>query len=319
MRGTVFTLPGLLVHADWGSDAKKRWMCLAHRSGSSFVVEAPELVGDLDSFWSRLRDRSDGTGLLVGFDFPIGLPSSFATLAGIQQFKPALLDFGSGSWSDFYTLAELPSEISIHRPFYPYGTVGTKQQHLLDGLGVTEMKRLLRRCELSTATRGAASSLFWTLGPKQVGRAAIIGWRDLLGPALQDPSIDLRLWPFDGDLFDIMAPAAVVVAETYPAEACVHLGMTPPGKDWSKRSQAGRAAQFARLTDWTVSRDVALNEQLVHLIRTGFGPSKSEEDPFDAMLGLLSMIEVVLGFRSEGAPLDGRLRNIEGWILGQSV
>jgi len=64
---------------------------------------------------------------------------------------------------------------------------------------------------------------------------------------------------------------------------------------------------------------VTLNDELVHLIRTGFGPSKSAEDPFDAMLGLLSMIEVVLGFRSEGAPVDEDVRKVEGWILGQSA
>ena len=117
----------------------------------------------------------------------------------------------------------------------------------------------------------------------------------------------------------MIAPGSVVVAEAYPAEACVHLGMTPPGRDWSKTSQAGRAAQVTPLTDSTASRDVTLNAELVHLIRTGFGPTKTAEDPFDAMLGLLSMIEVVLGFRPEGAPVDEGVRNVEGWILGQSA
>jgi len=99
--------------------------------------------------------------------------------------------------------------------------------------------------------------VFWTLGGKQVGRAAIIGWRDLLVPALQDPSIDLRLWPFDGDLVDLIAPGAMVVAETYPAEACVHLGMTPPRTGLEQNVPGGtrRSVQTVGRLDCLEGRD----------------------------------------------------------------
>ena len=316
--GSVASLPGLVVHADWGSAPKKRWMSVAVKSGSTFRVEAPELVGELGSFWRRLLQRGGGSGALVGFDFPIGLPSAFAELAGIERFKLALSEFGKDPWAHFYTLAELPSDISIHRPFYPYRAGATKQHHLLDALGLSDMNTLRRRCDLPTSTRGAASPIFWTLGAKQVGRAAIIGWRDLLAPALIDPSIDLRIWPFDGDLTDLVHPGAVVVVETYPAEACVQLGMTPPGRGWSKTSQAGRASQAGLIKAWAGARGVRLTEQLVDSLETGFGPDPSGDDPFDAMIGLLSMLEVVLGFRKEGAPHEPAVRNVEGWILGQN-
>ena len=60
-------------------------------------------------------------------------------------------------------------------------------------------------------------SLFWTLGPNQVGKAAIIGWRDVLTPALgSDKSV--VLWPFDGSLDQLLKPGNVVIVETYPAE-----------------------------------------------------------------------------------------------------
>lgn len=309
----------LLIHADWGSEPKKRWMCVATRKKGRYCIRPPEPVGELPTFWERITERADGGSVLVGYDFPIGLPAAYAELAGITQFNDALPEFGRGSWVDFYRLAERPEEVSVQRPFYPYGTVGTKQHHLVDGLGVESMRSLLRRCERPTPFKRAASSLFWTLGGKQVGRAAIIGWRDLLAPGLADPALDLRLWPFDGTLAELIAPGAIVVAETYPAEACIHLGLKPPGVGWSKTSQAGREAQAGKLLEWAKVRGVELDEELAQLVREGFGERKSAEDPFDAMLGVMSMIEVALGYRDEGAPQAGEVRQVEGWILGQEV
>ena len=53
--------------------------------------------------------------------------------------------------------------------------------------------------------------------PNQVGKAAIIGWRDVLAPALLDGG-PVSLWPFDGALPSLLVPGNVVIAETYPAE-----------------------------------------------------------------------------------------------------
>jgi hypothetical protein len=48
-----------------------------------------------------------------------------------------------------------------------------------------------------------------------------------------------------------------------------------------------------------------------------FGAGKGGEDRFDALVGVSSMLEVVLGHRQEGAPHSDDVRKIEGWILGQ--
>ena len=178
---------------------------------------------------------------------------------------------------------------------------------------------LLRFCDRATPTRGAACPIFWTLGGKQVGKAALLGWREVLVPALEDPELDISLWPFDGDLPELMASGDVVIAETYPAEACVHLGITPPGRGWSKRRQEDRAAQRGPILEWVKRRPVYLDRHLSEEIADGFGPSKHAEDPFDALLGLLSMVEVVLGHRSPGAPRREEVRSVEGWILGQEA
>ena len=244
-------MPRVVVHADWGTDPSKRMMCAARLlDGDVFEVSAPEPVGDLSTFLQRLLVRAAGSGVVAGFDFPIGLPAAYAGVAGIESFTQVLPSLGRGAWSEFYDLAVEPSEIGIRRPFYPYRPGGTKQRHLLDGLGIHEIDLLRRRCEKATGMRGAASPLFWTLGPKQVGRAAIIGWRDLLAPALLEPTHDIKFWPFDGDLESLFAPGRIVVAETYPAEAGIHLGINPPGSDWSKTSQEGRRLQSNRIFDW---------------------------------------------------------------------
>ena len=308
-------LPDLIAHADWGSAPKKRWMAVAEVRDGAIRALAPEPVGDVGTLWDRLEARAPGPRVLAGFDVPIGLPAAYARRVGLDDFSDALQRFGTGEWSAFYRLAEARGEISLRRPFYPYRPGGTRQAHLVEALGVGAMADLLRRCERPTATRAAASPLFWTLGGKQVGRAAIVVWRDLLAPALRAGR--LRLWPFDGGLEALLEGPGTVACETYPAEACVHLGFGPPGRGWSKTSQDGRRAQADALLAWAERRGVRLGADLRARVLDGFGPRSDAEDPFDAVLGLFSMVEVAGGWRAPGAPDDPEVRGLEGWILGQ--
>jgi hypothetical protein len=47
---------------------------------------------------------------------------------------------------------------------------------------------------------------------------------------------------------------------------------------------------------------------LVEAIQDGFGPAKDGEDPFDAVVGLFLMLDVLLGYRQDGAPDDEAVR-----------
>ncbi len=306
----------LLIHADWATRPKGRWMCAAEIRGGAILAEAPEPVGDLGTFWHRVLNRADaGSAVTVGFDFPIGVPVAWAANAGVADFPALLPRLGEAEWERFYHPAEHPEEIRPTRPFYPMRPGGTKQQHLFDGLGVEGRNDLLRRCERPTPYRGPASPLFWTLGGQQVGKAAIAGWKGVIVPALQSP-MDVRLWPFHGSLDELTAPDTVTLAETYPADVAVQLGFDPPGRGWSKRNQDDRRRIGAGLLDWARGRGVELRPALVDRLRAGFGDRKDGEDPFDAALGLFGMLEVVLGHRAEGAPDDPAVRSVEGWILG---
>jgi hypothetical protein len=82
-----------------------------------YRIEALEMVGG--SWRRRLNVPRDNLGrVLVGFDFPIGVPGSYAARAGIRSFPEALNEFGHGDWSEFYDVCTTPAQISLCRPFY---------------------------------------------------------------------------------------------------------------------------------------------------------------------------------------------------------
>lgn len=310
--------PTVVAHADWSTNPTKRWLATAIWKERAYEIGPPVNLIDPQGLLQRVSRQAAGGTAFVGFDFPIGVPEAYAQLAGIRRYPEFLGDLPEPKWRDFFCVAELPTDISLQRPFYPMRPGGTRQQHLLHGLGLSRQEQLLRRCELPYPGRQAASPLFWTMGAKQVGKAAIAGWRDILLPALRVSSATISLWPFDGRLRQLLDTKRCVVAETYPAEACLHLGFSQPGNGWSKRIQADRRSKGESIQRWAARRAIRLTPALVAQLNDGFGTAAEGEDAFDAVVGLCSMIEVTLGHRGDGAPETEAVQNIEGWILGQS-
>jgi hypothetical protein len=331
------TLPKLVAHADWGSQAAKRSLAMSIWEQGRYTALPPRRVEDPRSLLQTLRELAGPhNAVLLGFDFPIGLPTRYAEKAGITNFPAALPLFGGEEWASFYQPAFTPGQINLSRPFYPAKPGGARHQHLVEGLGVGSIQDLRRHCEFAHPGRRAASPLFWTLGAQQVGKAAISGWRDVLAPAFRQAQFPIHLWPFDGSLGDLLEPEAMVIAETYPGEIYRSLNLRfPPVTELNqhfprqapiqksgKRSQAARQCNAAAMLDWAKSASVQLDPQLEALIQAGFGAGPNGEDPFDATVGLFGMLNVLLGFQPEWVqPLpDGwlkTLRGVEGWILGQ--
>jgi SAM-dependent methyltransferase len=293
---------------------KKRWIAVATLAGSCYTLHPPQLVGDAATLFVRLSARAGKNAcVLAGFDFPIGVPIRYAARAGIRSFREVLPQLGHGEWSRFYDVAESRGQINSRRPFYPQRPGGTAMSHLLDGLGVATASDLLRRCDRGYPGRPAAAPVFWTMGAKQVGKATITGWRDLLSPALRSSGVDVALWPFDGGLDELLASKRVVIAETYPAEFYNHLGL----RFGSKRCQEDRASTAPTLLRWTEDNAVALTAEMSAAIRDGFGDRRDGEDPFDAAVGLFGMLGVVLGNRPTGEPDLPSVKRVEGWMFGQ--
>jgi len=306
-------LPTYIHHADWGTAANKRWSARAMLGANCrYTAYAPKPIEDhLDLILGIRREIGADGCALVGFDFPIGIPLAYARVAGVRQFKTFLRKLGHGEWVDFFSVAAARSEISVQRPFYPYRPGGKRQTHLLKALGLNEIDDLRRECEKKQPRRRAACSLFWTLGANQVGKGAIVGWRDVLAPALNSGD-DVLLWPFDGHLEDLFQPSKIAITETYPAE-CYGWFLSEPLKGKGKLEV--RKAVGSHLTRWTASLDLALQPALLGMIEGGFPEG---DDAFDAVVGLIGMIEVVTGRRKPGEPNEDRIRRLEGWILGQT-
>ncbi len=294
-----------LLHSDWSKDKRGRVTAVAHRTAGGWRVDLPAPTGDLPPFVDRLCEP---VPTLAGFDFPIGLPRAFGQATGLASFPDALNHFGQGDWSDFYRVAETPEDISSKRPFYPNSPGGRLHRQLLEGLQVAAISELLRACERAHPGRTAASPLFWTMGAKQVGKAAITGWRDVLRPARAG---GCRLWPFDGDL----AHSGTTIVETYPGEAYAHLGIKP--RTLSKEDPSSRASTAPLLLDCASRRRVELSADLTAAVTAGFAHLRNGSDHFDALVGLLDMIQVLDIPRAAAPPNVDRVW--EGWILGQAA
>lgn len=312
-------LPTRVIHADWSANPRKRWMSQAVLGGDGcYTAFAPEFVRDPGLFALSLLDDAESC-VLVGFDFPIGLPLKYARRARIDNFLDALPQFGEGRWAQFYEVAASRDEISLYRPFYPAVPGGKSRADLTTALGITNLRR---QCDRPTAERRAAAELFWTMGAQQVGKAAISGWKEILAPALRMPDyLRLAIWPFSGTLDSLLKPGWIVACEAYPGEYYAHLGIQfprKPGAKSGKRVQAARVANAPALLKFARDAGIWLEPALVDAVADGFGGDAYGEDRFDSLVGLFGMLNVALGRRPPGDPRAPEIAHIEGWILGMT-
>jgi hypothetical protein len=304
----------LAAHADWSIDPRKRWVGVVRPYGAKWRICEPRPVGDVATFLARLRAEANGGPVALGVDLPLGLPRAYAA----TRPEPGFMHFLATARErpDFFRVCESLADITPERPFYPArGIAGmTRQSHAL-ALGLESAAALSRACDRATPERPAGAPLFWTLGANQSGKAAIAAWQRMLLPALTAGE-DVRVWPFAGPYRSLLAPAAVALAETYPAEALRHLGLKLRG---SKRRQADRAALADALRAAMQRLDVVPDEAMAHAVQDGFGADPAGEDRFDCVLGVLCVVNVLAGNRPDTAPDDPWIQRWEGWVLGQTA
>ena len=173
-----------------------------------------------------------------------------------------------------------------------------------------QTQRALEVCRLNGTWCGGLSRIIGDrpLGGNQVGKAAIDGWKSVIQPALRRGA---HLLPFDGRLDELSQLSGCVLCETYPQEAYAHVGVKLR-QGGGKRIQKDRQDAGASMMCWAEKYGVQLADDARTKLREGFGSSESGEDPFDACVGLFSMIEVVDGRRPEGEAPDGDATTWEG-------
>ncbi len=308
----IFASVTTVAHADWSVEARKRWIAVARRAGDTWRLAAPVPVGDPAALLAGLHDPQGA--VLFGIDAPIGLPRAYAEAHGITAAFPEFLRDLAGRPSFFRVCAGL-EEVGPWRPFYPLrGRAGMTRASHAAALGLKDAAALHRAVDRATAERPAGAPPLWTLGANQSGKAALAAWHDVLLPAL--PLGAIRLWPFDGDLPDLLSPGMTVIAETYPAEALRHLGIRLKG---SKRRQADRAAVAEALLAAMAVVQAKPDAPLLATARDGFGADAAGEDRFDCVLGVLCVLNVLHGNRPDTAPDDPWIQRWEGWVLGQTA
>jgi hypothetical protein len=343
---TLAHKPSVIVHCDWGSSPSKRWMTKATLRNGRYIASAPELVGNLTGIVPSKENSVDPESIvLVGFDFPIGLPARYANQIDISQFPSGKRNFiellaqlGKADWANFYTVQDDVNKVGIHQPFYP-NTPGKKKgdrkaDPFLKALKVESLNALRRRCDLPQPAipakrqpaRRAACPLFWTLGGNQVGKGAIAGWQGVLAPAIE--SRVATIWPFHGTLAHTLMPGSTVLAETYPTQYHYRLfRQEVRGKRiCSKRKEVARK-WLERAEKWKID----LAPELSHAISNGFSTGSqcakvpagqiekpdNNDDAFDAAIGLFGMIDGIQNYSAALEPKGETVRNIEGWIFGQ--
>lgn len=303
-----------LIHCDWSVGPAKRWRADAVRQGGGWWLTLPCPVGDLAGFVADLFMSL--VPVLAGFDLPIGLPDAIGRRTGAPGFIDLLPRLGVVEpWLDYFRVGREASEVSLHRPFFPdRWKPGLAAAALTDALDVADLDALRRRCERRHPGRRVATPLFWTVGPAQVGKAAISGWRDVIRPAIDRGA---RLWPFDGALTDLAVTGAPVLAETYPGDAYGRVGIAFDARQ-SKRRAVDRRIAASGVPAFCRDRAIGLAPDLAAAIADGFERfGAAGEDAFDTLAGLLGMIDVAEG-RCAAAPPEGPVLPWEGWILGRS-
>jgi hypothetical protein len=316
------TLPAIVAHADWSATPSKRWVTSAYLDDGVYWADAPRRVGGGGGILEQIGiEPAPRAPALIGFDFPLGLPRAYARSAGIDSF--ARWFRGLDRDSEFFAVAEQLSQVAVERPFFPARmrakTPGIKTAFHAR-LGLTQ-PQALRRCELAHCGRAAASEIFWTLGPRAVGKAAVAGWRDCLLPALADPRgrPKVSLWPFDGRLQSLLATSDVVAVEAYPAEAYLQLGLLIGSRRMAKTRAQDRRADGARLLVCCAQSAIRPSAALVAELEAGFETGAQGDDRFDAVVGLIAMIKVLRERTEPEVPHEPAIRDHEGWIFGQHI
>jgi hypothetical protein len=97
---------------------------------------------------------------------------------------------------------------------------------------------------------------------------------------------------------------SLMAAEIYPAETYTHLGLTP---GFGKTTAEGRRSQIPAILRWCGRNRIHLSSRIEDC---------QSDDPFDAILGAIGMIEAVTHPAEFELPPSPVIRAVEGWILG---
>ena len=297
--------------ADWSTQGRGREIYAASIDARTVKRVPPPAGGwTVVAALRAAQGRRRGGTALLGFDAPIGVPSSFLKVLGCE--KP--------EWSKLRNFSDLLPRLALDRGFFepvsrargwrparpffrvPPGPGGRRRfEQAMAARAVDGLRRIDRLAKglpvfIVSGIAGA------------VGGAAGDLWRGLGGLEAVDRP---RLWPFEGSLDELTAGHGTIVAEIYPRLAYgVALGEGPP--PWGRlsigKSDPGRRAQaldcLAQAT-WVSAGGVTFDDLKM---------AADSDDAFDALFSAAAILRCLI----EEVPLsrpDLEERGSEGGIL----
>lgn len=272
----------------------------------------------LNEFRQSLSHHGTQHAVWLGLDIPIGFVDTWYDGAkhdgaNVKDFKALLTLLETDEWQEFFNVCQSPDEIRHMRPSYPQSS-GIKgsvtRDQLIKALGLADFDALYRACEFPTKKRSAACPSFWTLGANQVGKAMLHGLKHLILPGYAN---GFNIWPFMGDLASLCKSPGVTLIETYPGEIYGWLGHT---SELTKSNQNSRQKYLHKLREDARARGIEINATIWADIKDGFGPDHGKDDAFDALIGVMGLIEIAEGRRPEYLPRTSSILEREGWIVG---
>jgi nucleoid DNA-binding protein len=104
--------PNVVYHADWGGE-EKRWSARAALgTDGRYTAFAPEPVGPPGSLIGQLRKEAGHNGCaFAGFEFPVGVPASYAERAGVSSFRSLVKRLGHRNRKECYSVCDEANQI----------------------------------------------------------------------------------------------------------------------------------------------------------------------------------------------------------------
>ena len=305
--------PTSILCADWGKPATMRSVAIAQLTDDPVVRRVTANEWTLASVLHEAETLASLGPVIVALDVPLGVPLPFLNAAQrLAPCEPPMsfleLLLTTATAPRFFERTEHPEHWTVQRPFFrvPKGEGGLTSY--LDAAARFGVSSLLRTIDKKTR----AKPVFITAGiPGSVGSSARDIWL-ALQLLLRKPR-SFAVWPFEGDLTELLASQGVVVAETYPRAAYATAlfdgsSTTRPPLRILKTDARHRAAAVEMLASkrWIRATGIRLCD-LDHARNNG--------DAFDAYITAAALLRCILEDLPLTQPLD-KLRAAEGGILG---
>lgn len=321
------------ISADWSKDTNKRSVYTADIANKRIQKEKyPGTKGwNLKSLLELAKQFSRTGPVLVGVDVVLGVPQEYWQML-MQDVNTDRSDSfvqwlgGLDPYSEFFVgICKSPEEWSVHRPWFkvPKGSGG------LNSFAKKVNGDMKRRIDFKTN----AKPVFAVSGiPGVVGGATRDFWQELV-PHLAFGYKDFRIWPFDGELPNLLSNSGIVLAETYPGLA--YAAALNDSLNTHKINIHKTKDKSRKLACWLLERAKWIVDQKIVL--SDLGSARGNEDDFDALFTAAAVLRCVvedtdivdprwIDPKSEGAmllagPVNPRSRAnmLKSWVKKQKI